>query len=284
MMGLFNRAASIRVFGVASNSWFGMASISEFGAPSNKEVSVASNNGLVSDSKYMVSSDNGVQLVIDNKLEPKLGNALGVAGNFDYGDTTYKNFGVNTATNNHKASDKGFGDEFDIDNLVNERLDHFPEEENVFQNQTLKYLSRDHTKLSTDHNGIVQDTSVHPQNIELKGNTVYLNNQLSIESRQQTPRNEIAGISKNEFKTNRRGQKRMCLEQIKDEVKKRNILRCREYRIKKNESTSAEESELKLLERENRKLIEHEEALRERVNKLKEIYFRLIQEGHIRFC
>jgi len=283
-MGLFSRAATIRVFGVASNSWFGMTSISEFGAPSNKEVSVASNNGLVSDSKYMVSSDNGEQLVIDNKLEPKLGNALGVAGNFDSGDTTYKNFGVNTATNNHKASDKGFGDEFDIDNLVNERLDHFPEEENVFQNQTLKYLSRDHTNSSTDHNGIVQDTSVHPQNIELKGNTVYLNNQLSIESRQQTPRNENAEISQNEFKTNRRGQKRMCLEQIKDEVKKRNILRCREYRIKKNESTSAEESELKLLERENRKLIEHEEALRERVNKLKEIYFRLIQEGHIRFC
>jgi len=206
---------------------------------------------------------------------------LEVVADVKTGKASQNIFSANLSTQNHEVSDKEFGDEFDIDKLVNIRLDHLSVESNDFHHQSVSCLSKEH---STEHDSIVNDTSVNHQSIKLKRNTTIGDKQLTDESRKQLPVNEIERNSQNGLKIYKRGQKRMCLDQITDEVQKKNIIRCREYRSKKNESLSAEEYELEVLELKNKNLREYEKALRERVNKLKETYFGLIHQRHIRFC
>jgi len=81
----------------------------------------------------------------------------------------------------------------------------------------------------------------------------------------------------------RRGQKRMAAAEIKDETHKKNVDRCRDYRVAKKAKDGDQCAELKQLEEENTKLKEEEEQMRQKLEKAKKVYIDLITTGRIRF-
>lgn len=173
--------------------------------------------------------------------------------------------------------------EFYVDNLMNDHelgTDILPEEATLIHYEPLHHLMDEQNDLSMKLIDIEKDPTLHPESIQLKKIAVYENKQLSEELFLENKKKN----DQNKQKRHKRGQKPMCLKQIKDEVHKKNIVRCREYRVKKNENILEELTELELLEKKNKELREKEIALRERVQKLKNSYIKLISEGRVRFC
>jgi len=66
-----------------------------------------------------------------------------------------------------------------------------------------------------------------------------------------------------------------------DEERWKNVQRCREYRVKKKSTVAEEKQRIKELEEENDLLKAEEDERRERVSKIKAMYFQLIYEGKI---
>jgi len=66
-----------------------------------------------------------------------------------------------------------------------------------------------------------------------------------------------------------------------DEERWKNVQRCREYRVKKKSTVAEEKQRIKELEEENHLLKAEEDERRERVSKIKAMYFQLIYEGKI---
>lgn len=131
-----------------------------------------------------------------------------------------------------------------------------------------------------------RDPSWHPQDYELKKVAVFENKDLhealfSDEERSSSKRKDVAPKKPQKYK---KGPKPLTLENIDDEEKKKNIIRCREYRCKKNEIILEEMTELEKLEARNNELKLKEQALKDKVKKLKDTYIKLISEGTIKFC
>lgn len=105
----------------------------------------------------------------------------------------------------------------------------------------------------------------------------------SDEERSSSKRKDVAPKKPQKYK---KGPKPLTLENNDDgkEEKKKNIMRCREYRCKKNEIILEEMTELEKLEARNNELKLKEQALMDRVKKLKDTYIKLISEGSIEFC
>lgn len=81
----------------------------------------------------------------------------------------------------------------------------------------------------------------------------------------------------------RRGQIRMKSDEIKDETHKKNVDRCRDYRVAKKAKDGYQLTELEQLEEENIRLTEQEKEMREKLEKSKKIYIDLITTGKIKF-
>jgi len=131
-----------------------------------------------------------------------------------------------------------------------------------------------------------RDPSWHPQNFELKKVAVFDNKDLHhalFPDKEKTPVKRCKASTKKPQKY-KKGPVQISLEDIDDEEKKKNIIRCREYRCKKNEIILEEMTELEKLAARNNELKLKEQALREKVKKLKDTYIKLISEGTIKFC
>lgn len=81
----------------------------------------------------------------------------------------------------------------------------------------------------------------------------------------------------------RRGQIRMKPTEMKDETHKKNVSRCRDYRVNKKAKDVDQVAELTQLEEVNNMLRMEEEQLREKLEKAKKIYLELITTGRIKF-
>merc|ERR1712183_719266 len=71
--------------------------------------------------------------------------------------------------------------------------------------------------------------------------------------------------------------------EIKDETHKKNVDRCRDYRVAKKAKDGDQVAELKQLEKLNNELMVKEEEMRERLERVKKIYIDLIATGRIKF-
>merc|ERR1712013_507879 len=131
-----------------------------------------------------------------------------------------------------------------------------------------------------------RDPTWHPQEYELEKVAVFDNKDLHealfpAEDRSSSKRRKPLPRKPRKYK---RGPTPMSLDKIDDEEKKKNIIRCREYRCKKNEIVLEEMTELEKLEARNNELKQQEQALKDKVKKLKDTYIKLISEGTVRFC
>jgi len=81
----------------------------------------------------------------------------------------------------------------------------------------------------------------------------------------------------------KKGPKQITKDEIDgdDEERWKNVQRCREYRVKKKSTVAEEKQRIKELEEENHLLKAEEDERRERVSKMKAMYFQLIYEGKI---
>jgi len=82
----------------------------------------------------------------------------------------------------------------------------------------------------------------------------------------------------------RKGPRPLAKEEVKDEKKWKNVKRCRDYRKNKTKKIVVEKTELEKLEDINFELTNKEKRLEEKVTKMKNMYFKLIREGRIKFC
>jgi len=160
------------------------------------------------------------------------------------------------------------------------------EETNADTDLALEYSSDAWEDLSSKLIDEERDPTWHPQDYELEKVAVFDNKDLHEalfpeEDRSSQKRKKAALRKPQKY---RRGPTPMSLDKIDDEEKKRNILRCREYRNKKNEVILEEMTELEKLEAKNIELKQEEQALRDKVKKFKDTYLKLISEGRIRFC
>jgi len=131
-----------------------------------------------------------------------------------------------------------------------------------------------------------RDPSWHPHSFELKKVAVFDNKDLHhalFPEKEKTPVKTRKASTKKPQKY-KKGPVQISLEDIDDEEKKKNIIRCREYRCKKNETILEEMTELEKLGARNNELKLQEQALRDKVKKLKDTYIKLISEGTIKFC
>ena len=81
----------------------------------------------------------------------------------------------------------------------------------------------------------------------------------------------------------RGGQKRMEAAEMVSEDHKKNVERCRLYRAERNKREDQQLTELEMLEKENRKLRQEEEAMRTKLERAKKVYLDLIVTGRIKF-
>jgi len=81
----------------------------------------------------------------------------------------------------------------------------------------------------------------------------------------------------------RKGPRPLTREEIKDDKNWKNVKRCRDYRKNKTKKIVVEKTELEKLEDLNFELTEKEKKLKEKVTRMKNMYFKLIREGRIRF-
>jgi len=82
----------------------------------------------------------------------------------------------------------------------------------------------------------------------------------------------------------RKGPRPLSREEVKDEKNWKNVKRCRDYRKNKTKKIVVEKTELEKLEDINFELTNKEKRLEEKVTKMKNMYFKLIREGRIKFC
>merc|ERR1719483_1305472 len=82
----------------------------------------------------------------------------------------------------------------------------------------------------------------------------------------------------------KKGSTPLSLDDIEDEEKVKNIIKCRKYRNKKNSAVIYEMTELEQLEENNRELKHKEQMLNDKVKRIKDMYTKLIDEGIIKFC
>lgn len=80
-------------------------------------------------------------------------------------------------------------------------------------------------------------------------------------------------------KISKRGAKRLPKEELTNTW--HNVVRCREYRIKKKEKEFTEMSELDTLEERFRELTEQEQRMKEKIDRLRSSYLRMISEGKV---
>lgn len=132
-----------------------------------------------------------------------------------------------------------------------------------------------------------RDPTWHPQDFELKKVAVFDNRDLHqalFPERENILLKKKQPIGSKKQHKHKKGPKPLPLEKIDDEDKKKNIIRCREYRCKKNESVLEEMTELEQLEERNKELKLQEQAVKDKVKKFKDTYIKLISEGRIIFC
>jgi len=192
-------------------------------------------------------------------------------------------------TTNQNNEHVDYVQEFPVENILDTdglSFQLITEETNEDTDFTIEYSSDTWEDLSSKLIDEERDPTWHPQEYELEKIAVFDNKDLhealfpeedrSSLKRKKTPRRKPQKY--------RRGPTPMSLDKIDDEEKKRNILRCREYRNKKNEVILEEMTELEKLEAKNIELKQEEQALRDKVKKFKDTYLKLISEGRIRFC
>jgi len=106
----------------------------------------------------------------------------------------------------------------------------------------------------------------------------------SLNEPQKQSRNLEMPVNKKKlYNRHKKGPKQLSRNEVQDEVKWKNVERCREYRSTKKLTTAEEIAELEKLEEMNLNLKEEEDERKERVAKMKDMYLKLIHEGTIKF-
>jgi len=88
---------------------------------------------------------------------------------------------------------------------------------------------------------------------------------------------------KRRYTRHKKGPKQLSRHEVQDEKQWKNAERCRDYRFKKSSTVAGTIIKLEALELENRKLKTEEDERNERVLRMKDIYFKLIHSGQIKF-
>lgn len=180
--------------------------------------------------------------------------------------------------------------EFLVDNIIDtDGLDFqlITEESNGSTGYTSDDSSESYNDLSSKLIDTEKDPTWHPQEYELKKVAVFDNKDLHqalFPDREKLTKKKVRSPKRKSIIKYKKGPKPMCLEKIDDEEKKKNIIRCREYRCKKTETVLDEMTELEELEERNRELKIQEQAVRDKVKKIKDTYIKLISEGRVKFC
>lgn len=194
---------------------------------------------------------------------------------------------LNTTQDNYEPVD--YVQEFHVENILDTDGLSFKlitEEINGDTDFTLEDSSNTWEDLTSKLIDEERDPTWHPQDYELEKVAVFDNKDLHealfpAEDRSSSKRRKPQPRKPQKYK---RGPTPMSLDKIDDEEKKKNIIRCREYRCKKNEIILEEMTELEKLEARNNELKQKEQALKDKVKKLKDTYIKLISEGTVRFC
>jgi len=202
-------------------------------------------------------------------------------------DKTEKMFGNTTGYTEEPIE---YVQEFLVDNIIDtEGLDFQLITEESIGNAG--YTSDDSSKSNDDLSSKLidaeKDPTWCPQDYELKKVAVFDNKDLHqalFPDGGKLAKKKVTSPKKKRIIKYKKGPKPMCLEKIDDEEKKKNIIRCREYRCKKTETVLDEMTELEELEARNMELKIQEQAVRDKVKKLKDTYIKLISEGRVKFC
>lgn len=179
--------------------------------------------------------------------------------------------------------------EFLVDNIIDtDGLDFqlITEESNESTGYTSDDSSESYDDLSSKLIDAEKDPTWHPQEYELKKVAVFDNKDLhqALFPEDKKLANKKFKSTKKKIIKYKKGPKPMNLDKIEDEDKKKNIIRCREYRCKKTETVLEEMTELEMLEERNEDLKIQEQAVKDKVKKMKDTYIKLISEGRVKFC
>lgn len=180
--------------------------------------------------------------------------------------------------------------EFLVDNIIDtDGLDFqlITEESNGSTGYTSDDSSESYDDLSSKLIDAEKDPTWHPQEYELKKVAVFDNQDLHqalFPEDKKLANKKVKSTKKKTIIKYKKGPKPMNLDKIDDEDKKKNIIRCREYRCKKTETVLDEMTELEMLEERNEDLKIQEQAVKDKVKKIKDTYIKLISEGRVKFC
>eukprot|EP00092_Neocalanus_flemingeri_P070680 GFUD01086776.1.p1 GENE.GFUD01086776.1~~GFUD01086776.1.p1 ORF type:complete len:228 (-),score=77.12 GFUD01086776.1:140-742(-) len=174
--------------------------------------------------------------------------------------------------------------EFLVDNFINtEGLDFqlIDEDSSVNTGYTSDESSNSWEDLSSKLIDAEKDPSWYSHNYELQKVAVFDNSELhqALFPKKDKPLNKKKTVNRH-----RKGPKPLSLDELDDEEKKKNIIRCREYRCKKTSDVIEEMTELEMLEDKNKELKLQEQEVKDKVIKMKSIYIKLISEGRVKFC
>jgi len=258
-----------------------------------------------------ISLDSSVSKTTDTTIQLPSGPALNEKSAFqDFHDDGY--YSANSPSSSHEDMDMDILDldkektgslldttkqndenvdyvqEFHVENILDTdglSFQLITEETNEDTDFTLRYSSDAWEDLSSKLIDEERDPTWHPQDYELEKVAVFDNKDLheALFPEEDTSSSKKKAPPRKPQKY-RRGPTPMSLEKIDNEEKRKNILRCREYRFKKNEIILEEMTELEKLEARNIELKQKEQALKDKVKKFKDTYLKLISEGRIRFC
>eukprot|EP00092_Neocalanus_flemingeri_P024802 GFUD01026892.1.p1 GENE.GFUD01026892.1~~GFUD01026892.1.p1 ORF type:complete len:201 (-),score=69.89 GFUD01026892.1:133-735(-) len=174
--------------------------------------------------------------------------------------------------------------EFLVDNFINtEGLDFqlIDEDSSVNTGYTSDESSNSWEDLSSKLIDAEKDPSWYSHNYELQKVAVFDNSELH---QALFPKKDKSLNKKKTVNRHRKGPKPLSLDELDDEEKMKNIIRCREYRCKKTSDVIEEMTELEMLEDKNKELKLQEKEVKDKVIKMKSIYIKLISEGRFQFC
>lgn len=181
--------------------------------------------------------------------------------------------------------DKEFIQEFLVDNVIDtEGLDFqlIDDESSINSDYSADESSNSSDDLSSKLIDTEKDPSWFPNNFELKKVAVIDNSDVHhalFPNKKKSPKKKVQTNNRH-----KKGPIPLILDDIEDEENVKNIIRCREYRNKKNEAVIDEMTELEQLEEKNRELKHKEQMLKDKVKRIKDMYIKLIGEGRIKFC
>jgi len=183
------------------------------------------------------------------------------------------------------GQNKEYIQEFLVDNVIDtEGLDFqlIDDDSNLNSDYSADESSNSSDDLSSKLKDTEKDPSWFPNNFELKKVAVIDNSDVHhalFPDKKKSPNKKRLSNSRH-----KKGPVPLSLDEIEDEQNKKNIIRCREYRNKKNSAVLDEMTELEKLQETNRELKHKEQMLRDKVKNIKDLYIKLIGEGRIKFC